>query len=217
MQVIALKTPLIKEYDNLELIIKNSLDKFIANGQNSLFRQNSSSQQSSYKQTSVLGDYKNFSENFNYNQSSTHPLENSVLAVTSKIISYAQGRLVAKSEKAKTDEQFARQEKQQLVIQEADEYLPSTYSKYNMMIAIKEHTLTVNAGIDESNASGKYVLWPEDLQASVNQIWQFVRQTYNLQNFGVIVTDSHTFPLRWGGSGHLFGTLRFFATARLSR
>ncbi|MBD3250458.1 MAG: hypothetical protein GF381_02740, partial [Candidatus Pacebacteria bacterium] len=120
--------------------------------------------------------------------------EKCVLVVTSKIISYAQGRLVEK----KTGE---RKEKLNLARQEADQYLPNSYSRFDMIMAIKNHTLTVNAGVDESNASGKYVLWPEKMQAVVNQLWQFLRQHYQVKHLGVIVTDSRTWPLRWGVIG----------------
>lgn len=120
--------------------------------------------------------------------------EKSVLAVTSKIISYSQGRLVP----IKTG---SREEKHQLVKQEADRYLPSSYSRYDLMLAVKEHTLTVNAGVDMSNAQGHYVLWPENLQQTTNKIWQFIRQTYRVKEVGVIATDSRTWPLRWGVVG----------------
>lgn len=164
MQILALKTPLVKENDDLFQIIKNALDAYLADTHQSL--------------------------------------ENSVLAVTSKIISYAQNRLVEKTPQAQTDEEAERAQKHQLVKQEADAYLPASYSKYNLMLAIKHNILTVNAGIDESNANGKFVLWPTNLQATTNQIWQFIRQTYQVQNFGVIVTDSRTQPLRWGVVGN---------------
>jgi len=120
--------------------------------------------------------------------------EESILVVTSKIISYAQGRLVEQ-------ETGTREEHHELVKQEADSYLPSSYSKYDTMLAIKNHTLTVNAGVDQSNSSGKYVLWPENMQEEANKIWQFVRDHYGVKKVGVVVTDSRTWPLRWGVIG----------------
>ena len=120
--------------------------------------------------------------------------ENIVLVVASKIISYSQRRLIPAEKKT-------RQEKHELVKQEADWYLPNELSRYDVMITIKNGFLTANAGIDESNANGKYVLWPEDLQAQTNRIWQFVREHFQVKNLGVIVTDSRTWPLRWGVVG----------------
>jgi len=120
--------------------------------------------------------------------------EKSVLVVVSKIISYAQNRFAP----IKTGE---RQEKHSLVKQEADHYLPNSISRYDLMFTIKNNHLTVNAGIDESNADNSYLLWPENLQQEVNNIWRFARQHYQLGQLGVIVTDSRTWPLRWGVVG----------------
>ena len=120
--------------------------------------------------------------------------ERSVLLVTSKIISYSQNRLVP----IKTD---LPQEKHQLVEQEADWYLPSNYSQYDIILTIKDGHLTANAGIDESNADGNYVLWPQNLQQVTNEIWVFVRKHYQIKEVGVIITDSRTWPLRWGVVG----------------
>lgn len=149
MKFTAIKTPIVKEHDDLFEIITDSIEKIP---------------------------------------------EKSVLIVTSKILSYAQGRLVEK-------ELGTKQEKHQLVKQEADYYLPSSYSKYDMMLAIKNHTLTVNAGVDESNAAGKYVLWPKNMQQEINQLWKKLREFYKVKQLGIILTDSRTWPFRWGVVG----------------
>ena len=120
--------------------------------------------------------------------------EKSVLVVTSKIISYAQNRLVP----IKTG---TEQEKHDLIMQEADQYLPCGYSQYDIILSINEGHLTPNAGVDQSNPSGHLVLWPENLQQSVNDIWQFARKHYQVKELGVITTDSRTWPLRWGVVG----------------
>jgi dihydrofolate synthase / folylpolyglutamate synthase len=120
--------------------------------------------------------------------------EKSVLVITSKIISYAQNRLVP----IKTG---TKQEKHSLVKREADQYLSASYSQHDLILTIKDGHLTINAGIDESNSSGSYVLWPENLQQSVNDIWQFARKHYQIKELGVITTDSRTWPLRCGVVG----------------
>ncbi len=117
--------------------------------------------------------------------------EESVLVITSKIVSFCQGRIVKKATGDKS-------EKYELVKQEADYYLDSHSSKYNIMLTIKEHTLAVNAGIDESNANKNYVLWPKDLQKTTNKIWKFLRKHYGIKKVGVVLSDSKTFPLKWG-------------------
>ena len=133
--------------------------------------------------------------------------ENSVLAISSKIISYCQGRLVAKkqSEAQGFSKEQARAEKHALVQQETELYTDPHSSKYDLMLTIKDSTLAVNAGIDESNANLEgeecFVLWPENLQLTLNQVWQHLRNKHHLQNFGVISTDSRSFPLRWGVVG----------------
>jgi dihydrofolate synthase / folylpolyglutamate synthase len=117
--------------------------------------------------------------------------EESVLVVTSKIISVCEGRLVKKKTEEKT-------EKHDLVKKEADLYVDPHESKYDIMLTIKDNILAVNAGIDESNANGHFILWPKDIQEKTNQIWKFLRNNYKLKKVGVIVTDSKTFPLKWG-------------------
>lgn len=119
--------------------------------------------------------------------------ERSVIVVVSKILSYSQGRLV--------DFQGSLEEKQELIKQEADYYLPAASSRYNLILTIKNASLTVNAGVDESNANDKLVLWPENMQQEVNNIWRFLRSEFQLNQVGVIITDSRTWPMRWGVVG----------------
>ncbi len=124
--------------------------------------------------------------------------ENSVLAISSKVISYCQGRVVPKLSEAKSA-------KHDLVKKEAEFYTDPSSSKFDLMLTIKNSTLIVNAGIDESNAAingqACYVLWPEKIQETLNEVWQYLRKKHQLKNFGVITTDSRSFPLRWGVVG----------------
>ncbi len=123
--------------------------------------------------------------------------ENTILAISSKIISYCQGRVIKKS--------ADKEAKHNLTKQEAEFYTDPSSSKFDLMLTIKNSTLIVNAGIDESNASingeACYVLWPEKIQETLNDVWQYLRTKYQLKNFGVITTDSRSFPLRWGVVG----------------
>jgi len=126
--------------------------------------------------------------------------EESILVVTSKIISYAEGRFVKKTDFEDKDE------KHDLVRKEADFYLSPHSSKYNMMLTIKDNVLAVNAGIDESNTiNGDYILLPSDSYKWAERIWEFLRKEYKLKKIGVVVTDSKTMPLRWGITGTCFG------------
>lgn len=133
--------------------------------------------------------------------------ENCVLAISSKIISYCQGRLIpkTKSEEQGFSREEARAEKHQLIEREAELFTNPHSHKYDLILTIQNSTLAVNAGIDESNASlnGEecFVLWPEKIQETINQVWQHLRSKYQVQHCGVITTDSRSFPLRWGVVG----------------
>lgn len=120
--------------------------------------------------------------------------ERSVLVVASKLASTCENRFVPKVTGDK-------EEKYKLVRQEADDYMEPTSSSYDIMLTIKGNWMFVNAGIDESNAAGQYLLWPKDLQKSVNQIWHFLRQHYGVKEVGVTLSDSSSFPLNWGVVG----------------
>lgn len=117
--------------------------------------------------------------------------ERSVLAITSKIIAICEGRMVRIEEADKED----------LIKKEADFYLPRHLSKYNFMLSIKDNIMIASAGIDESNADGYYILWPENSQKTANEIRQYLAKRFGLKNIGVVVTDSKTTPLRWGVTG----------------
>lgn len=117
--------------------------------------------------------------------------DQSVLVVTSKVLSLCEGRVVAREEADKFD----------LVRREADMYTEPHSSRYGLMLTVTHDQLAVNAGIDESNSNGQYVLWPADSQQWANDIWSFVRQEYGVKEVGVIVSDSRTQPLYWGVIG----------------
>jgi putative folate metabolism gamma-glutamate ligase len=114
--------------------------------------------------------------------------EKSILAITSKIVSIAEGRLV-KADGIDKDE---------LIKQEAQFFLPRPKNQYNVSFAIARGILAASAGIDESNANGYYVLWPKDPQKTANDVRQYLKRRFKLQDVGVIITDSKTTPMRWG-------------------
>jgi len=118
--------------------------------------------------------------------------EKSVVAVTSKIVSICEGRIV----KIKSKEQ-----KDELAKKEAEYYLEREYNQYDFMITINNNIMVASAGIDESNGNGYYVLWPEDPQKSANRIRKYLAKKFNLKYIGVIITDSKLSPLRWGVTG----------------
>ena len=120
-----------------------------------------------------------------------HMQENSVVVVTSKIIAICEGRVAEDTE----------EERDRLVEEEADYYLPRHSNKYDFCISIKNHTFSATAGIDRSNGNGQLVLWPKDPQKAVNSIREFLVGHFGVKNLGVMTTDSRTSPLRWGVTG----------------
>lgn len=117
--------------------------------------------------------------------------EGDIVVVTSKVVSIHQGRCVLASGVAKED----------LVKSEAEKYLPPSCNTASVAITIKLNTLIPNAGIDESNADGYYILWPNNPTVFAREICQYLKKRHHLKNLGVIISDSHTIPMRWGVIG----------------
>jgi len=123
------------------------------------------------------------------------------MVVTSKVVAVSQGRAVAKDQ---TD-------KEALVRQQADRYIDSHQSRYGVTLTIKDHLLAVNAGLDQSNADQNYVLLPSNSYQSARQLWHFLRRQYAVERCGVVISDSTTFPLKWGVIGRALGYCGFVA------
>jgi len=117
--------------------------------------------------------------------------EKSILAITSKIVSITEGRLV----------KMDSVDKDTLIKQESQFYLPRGENKYDTSFTITRNMLMATAGIDESNGNGYYILWPKDPQQTVNTVRAYLKKRFKLKNVGVIITDSKTMPLRWGVTG----------------
>lgn len=120
--------------------------------------------------------------------------EKTVVAITSKIISIAQGDVV------KND---GTVDKNELIKKEADYYIesnvPTPYGK--IFLTRKDGHIVFSSGIDESNADGNFILWPRNLQQITNSIWGYLRQEHKVKNLGVIITDSRLTPARTGVIG----------------
>lgn len=118
--------------------------------------------------------------------------ENSVLAVTSKIVSITEGSILKIEEGVDKDD---------LIEKQSQFFITRASNKYNISFTITNNILSASAGIDESNGNGFYILWPKNPQESANKIREYLAHKFNLKNFGVIITDSKTTPLRWGVTG----------------
>lgn len=116
--------------------------------------------------------------------------ERMIVAVTSKIVSIAQRRLVPVASIRKAD----------LVRREADVFLGE--AAYGCFLTIKEGLFIPSAGIDESNSEGgEFILYPENPFLCARELWTALRQRWKLRELGILLTDSHTSPLRWGVTG----------------
>jgi len=117
--------------------------------------------------------------------------EKSVLAISSKVVSLCEQNVVPMTD---TD-------KETLMIQQSQLYLPAQLSKYGCHFTITHNTLIAMAGIDESNGDGNYILWPKDPQQTANSVRAYLQKRFGLQYAGVIITDSASRPLRRGVGG----------------
>lgn len=126
--------------------------------------------------------------------------ERSIIAITSKIISLSEGRVIAKSNVAN---------KYKLIQQEADAYLAEPMSVHDTHLTIKHQRIIPSAGIDESNVKDGYILYPSDSQTTSEKIWHHLREKHTITQLGVIITDSSVTPLRRGATGICIGWCGF--------
>ena len=110
--------------------------------------------------------------------------------MTSKIVSLSENRIVPKS----------KIDKKNLIQKEADHYLGEI--GYGCHLTIKQNLLIPSAGVDESNTEKDfYILYPLNPFLSAQKIHRVIKQKLHLKEFGVLLTDSHTMPLRRGVLG----------------
>lgn len=114
-----------------------------------------------------------------------------VLAISSKVVSIAEGRCVPTSSVTK----------EELIQQEADlHYMPKN-SPWGYHFTIAKGVLVGSAGIDQSNGNGHYILWPKDPMKAARALRTKLMKHYGVKKLGVVITDSTSHPLRRGASG----------------
>lgn len=120
-----------------------------------------------------------------------HLPERSVLAVTSKIVSLSESCVAYRKDVPS---------KRELVRAEADHFLAD--ASFGTTLTIKHGLFIPAAGIDESNAQGDYyILFPPDPFASARRLHEGLCAHYGRRELGILLTDSHTHPLRKGVTG----------------
>jgi len=131
--------------------------------------------------------------------------DNDVLAITSKIIAYAENRLAKlgdvnpSAEAKKLAQKYALQpEFAELVLQEADKIYGGVEKA---VLTLKNNILAANAGIDNKNAPiSLVVLWPRDAPKQAKDIREEVKRR-TLKRVAVLIVDSGLAPLRKGTTG----------------
>ncbi|MBP6945492.1 MAG: coenzyme F420-0:L-glutamate ligase [Candidatus Moranbacteria bacterium] len=116
--------------------------------------------------------------------------EHSILAISAKVIALCEGRTADLSV-----------DKESLIEAEADYFLPKEYRRFGASGTIIHHAFIGAAGIDESNAAGTYVLLPKDPQQTAGAIYNALKKRFAVDRIGVLITDSHSTPMRRGASG----------------
>ncbi len=116
--------------------------------------------------------------------------ECSILALSAKIISLCENRVADLS-----------RDKESLIQEEADYYLPKQFRRFGASGTVIHHAFIGAAGIDESNACGQYVLLPQNPQLAADTVYQYLRKRFARKQIGVLITDSHSTPMRRGASG----------------
>lgn len=126
--------------------------------------------------------------------------ERSILVVTSKVISIAEGRCLPQRTYERVD----------LVPLESDYYFPpNKLAVGEYQAAIKHGAFIASAGIDKSNGGDYLTLLPKNPTASAKKIWQWAVSKYGVKDFGVLITDSHLMPMRRGTVGLSIGFYGF--------
>ncbi|MDR3126395.1 MAG: coenzyme F420-0:L-glutamate ligase [Rickettsiales bacterium] len=119
-----------------------------------------------------------------------------IVFITSKILAIHQGRAVKVGDASK----------EELIRREASAYLPyENKGGFHVNLTVTDNVLIPAAGIDESNANGYYVLWPRDADGLCRAVRARIIKGSGLSRLGVVMTDSHTTPLRWGVTGIAIG------------
>ena len=133
-------------------------------------------------------------------ESLSEVLEGDIIIVSSKVVSISEGNCIP----------LGSVEKSELVRQEAELLIPRSY--WPSPLTVKHNAFIGTAGIDESNANGHYILLPKDPFKSALDISAYLKKRFNLETVGVVITDSHSAPLRRGALGISIGYVGFAPT-----
>jgi dihydrofolate synthase / folylpolyglutamate synthase len=119
--------------------------------------------------------------------------EKDIVIISSKVVAIHEGqtKLIWNNDKKK------------LMEAEADLIIDRPY--WPTPLTVKHNAFIGSAGIDESNGDGYYILLPSDVFESAIAIRAWLQAEFNLTDVGVIITDSHSTPFRFGATGVALG------------
>lgn len=130
---------------------------------------------------------------------------NDILVLTSKIVAYAEGRLVKLSEVRPSEKakELAKTfslhpEFAELILHEAEKVYGGVE---RAVLTLKNGVLTANAGIDNKNAPvGYVVLWPQNAKEVAKRVREEIKRKTG-KAVAVLIIDSSLSPLRKGTVG----------------
>lgn len=117
--------------------------------------------------------------------------EGDIVAVSSKVVSIAEGRTLP----------IDSIDKDALVEREADWFIRIPTGKYRRTFTVAAGGMASSSGIDQSNGNGHYILYPKDPFESAKKIRKELMRLYGIKTLGLIITDSTSIPLRRGAIG----------------
>ena len=114
--------------------------------------------------------------------------EGDVVVVTSKIVALAQGRIVS-IRTPKEKERWIRRGSSKTV-----------RTPWCFLTRLNGEWCA-SAGVDESNADGKLILFPENVQREAQKLRLSLCRSFGIKKLGVILTDTRLIPMRKGAMG----------------
>lgn len=125
-----------------------------------------------------------------------------ILIIASKIVALSQGKM--RSITHPVHENFMKLVfgEAEMVLPESDAVLSGKKMASRVPLTIKDGVFIPQAGIDFSNSpQGVAILWPEKPFEVARELWSFFKKKFGLEKLGIIISDSHCQPLRWGTTG----------------
>ena len=120
-----------------------------------------------------------------------------VVIITSKVVAIHEGRCVP----------IRGTDKEKLILKEAESVLYPSWRK--IPITITNNAVISSSGIDESNGEGHYILLPKDSFESARILRKHLMERHHVSTLGVVITDSHSLPFRYGAMSIAIGCWGF--------